>query len=142
MTVPLAPFEARLAWREGRGAGRHFAYLVACVALGVAALVAVASLGTSVEQTVARSARALMGGDVEIRSTRPLSAEAEAALRGLEGEGVARTQIVELAAMARAGERSQLVELKAVAPGYPFYGPPVTDPAAPLASLVGGGRAL
>lgn len=136
------PFAARLAWREGRGAGRHFAYLVACVALGVAALVAVATLGASVERTVARSARALMGGDVEIRSTRPLSAEADAALRAREIRGVARTRIVELAAMARAGEHSLLVELKAVEPGYPFYGAPVTDPAAPLASLVGAGRAL
>ena len=87
---------ARLAWREGRGAGRHFAYLVACVALGVAALVAVASLGAGVERTVARSARSLMGADVEVRSTRPLSSGAEAALGALAREGIARTSVVEL----------------------------------------------
>jgi putative ABC transport system permease protein len=133
---------ARLAWREGRGAGRHFAYLVACVALGVAALVAVASLGAGVERTVTRSARALMGADVEVRSTRALSAGSEAALGALAREGIARTSVVELAAMARAGERTQLVELKAVGAGYPFYGAPVTDPAGPLPSLIGGGRAL
>ena len=132
----------RLAWRETRGAGRHFAHLLACVSLGVAALVAVASLGASVERTVARSARSLMGADVEIRATRPLSDAARSAVRELERDGVAATEVVELAAMARAEARSQLVELKAVAPGYPFYGAPVTDPGGPLSSLIGEGRAL
>ncbi len=119
----------RMAWRETRGAGRHFAYLAACVSLGVAALVAVAGLGGSVERTVAGSARALMGGDVEVRSTQPLSAAAETALRDAAGPAVERASVMELVGMARAGERSQLVELKAVGPGYPLHGAPVTDPA-------------
>jgi putative ABC transport system permease protein len=41
-----------------------------------------------------------------------------------------------------AGGRSLLVELKAVEPGYPFYGRFVTDPDRPLESLVGHGRAV
>ena len=36
---------ARLAWRQARGGGRHLAVVGACVALGVAALVAVGTLG-------------------------------------------------------------------------------------------------
>ena len=131
-----------MAWRETRGAGRHFAYLAACVSLGVAALVAVAGLGGSVERTVAGSARALMGGDVEVRSTQPLSAAAETALRDTAGPAVDRASVMELVGMARAGERSQLVELKAVSPGYPLHGAPVTDPPGPLASLLGEGRVL
>jgi putative ABC transport system permease protein len=132
----------RMAWRETRGAGRHFGYLAACVALGVAALVAVAGLGGSVERTVAGSARALMGGDVEVRSTQPLSTIAQATLRDTAGPAVDQTEVKELVGMARAGERSQLVELKAVGPGYPLHGAPVTDPAGPLASLLGDGRVL
>jgi len=53
-------FTLRLAWRETRGASRQFAYLIACITLGVAALVAVGSFATSLERTVGRSARALM----------------------------------------------------------------------------------
>jgi predicted lysophospholipase L1 biosynthesis ABC-type transport system permease subunit len=71
---PNLDFVLNLAWRETRGAGRHFTYLIACIALGVGALVAVGSFASSLERTVGRSARALMGGDVEIRSTQPLSA--------------------------------------------------------------------
>ena len=135
-------FVARLAWRETRGAGRHFAYLVACITLGVGALVAVGSFAASLERTVGRSARALMGGDVEIRSAQPLSAEAASIVAALSGPGTERVPVSELVAMSAAGGKSQIVELKAVGAGYPLYGDLVTEPAAPLASLIGGGRAL
>jgi putative ABC transport system permease protein len=136
----------RMAWRETRGAGRHFAYFAACVTVGVAAIVAVSSLAVSLDRTVARSAKALMGGDAEIRASRPLSADAEQVVSALGGEGVAVTRIRELVAMAQAvgaaDARSQLVEIKAVEPGYPFYGQLGAQPDAPLAGLIGSGRAL
>ena len=136
----------RMAWRETRGAGRHFGYFVACVTVGVAAIVAVGSFGRSLEDTVGRSARALMGGDVEIRGPRALSPDGGAAVSALAGPGVAVTRIRELAAMAQAGPaadpRTQIVELKAVEPGYPFYGRLASDPDRPLGDLIGGGRAL
>ena len=132
----------RHAVRELRGSGRHFAYLAACVTLGVAALVAVGSLGRSVERTVAASGRTLMGGDVEIRSSQPLSAAAESAVGALGG-GARDVRLRELAAMAQAGlDRVLLVELKAVGEAYPLYGRLETVPPAPLRTLIGSGRVL
>jgi putative ABC transport system permease protein len=132
--------------RELRGAGRHFAYLAACVSLGVAALVAVGSLGRSVERTVAASGKAMMGGDVELRSSQPLSPTSEAAIAELAGGGARIARVRELAAMAQPaagrGDRTLLVELKAVGAAYPLYGRLETVPPAPLADLIGGGRAL
>ncbi len=139
---PSASFVVTLAWRETRGAGRHFAYLVACITLGVGALVAVSSFAASLERTVGRSARALMGGDVEIRSTQPLSAAALAVVSEMTRSGVDVLPVQELVAMSAAREKSQIVELKTVARGYPFYGDLVTEPAASLETLVGQGRAL
>jgi putative ABC transport system permease protein len=140
------PWPLRHATRELRGAGRHFAYLAACVSLGVAALVAVGSLGHSVERTVAASGKSLMGADVEIRSSQPLSPQAEAALATLGRDGARGVRVRELAAMAQpasgAGDRVLLVELKAVGEAYPLYGRLETVPAAALADLIGGGRAL
>ena len=72
----MSRFVFRLAWRETRGAWRHFGYFFACITLGVSALVGVGSFADSLERTVARSARALMGGDVEIRGTQPPPADA------------------------------------------------------------------
>jgi putative ABC transport system permease protein len=140
-------FVLRLAWRETRGTWRTFGYFFACVTLGVAALVSVGSFADSLERTVARSARSLMGGDVEIRSAQPLpmpAAEIAAALAPDPPSGpVAVTRVRELVAMAQAAPGlTQLVELKAVEPGYPFYGALVTAPARALDTLIGDGRAL
>jgi putative ABC transport system permease protein len=136
-------FVFRLAWRETRGAWRHFGYFFACITLGVSALVGVGSFADSLERTVARSAKSLMGGDVEIRSTQPLSGDAATLVPSRGAGGVETTRVRELVAMAQAGARdTQIVELKAVEPGYPFYGALVTDPARPLPALIGAGRAL
>jgi putative ABC transport system permease protein len=134
----------RMAWRETRGAHRHFVYFLISITVGVAALVAVQSFTDSLTRAVARSAKSLLGADLEIRSTQPLSPDSAAAMRALASEGIAVTAVRELAAMAQtgAGTRSQLVELKAVEPGYPFYGRFTTDPDRPLDALVGRGRAL
>ena len=63
-----------MAWRETRGAWRHVALFVTCIALGVAALVGVGSFAANLERTLGREARALMGGDLELRASRPLDA--------------------------------------------------------------------
>jgi putative ABC transport system permease protein len=134
----MSRFVFTLAWRETRGAWRHFGYFFACITLGVSALVGVGSFADSLEQTVARSAKSLMGGDVEVRSTQPLPDAAAPIIAE-----VTTTRVRELVAMAQAGpSQSHIVELKAVEPGYPFYGALVTDPARPLDTLIGGGRAL
>src|SRR5262249_13303480 len=137
-TTARLRFAARMAGREMRGARRHFAYFLACIAVGVAALVAVQSFADSLARTVARSAKSLLGADVEIRGMRPLSAAGAAVVARLEREGVAVTHARELAAMAQVGgeadARTLLVELKAVEPGYPFYGRFVTHPTRPLPS--------
>src|SRR5574341_1304399 len=139
---PNLEFVLRLAWRETRGAGRHFAYLIACITLGVGALVAVGSFASSLERTVGHSARALMGGDVEIRSNQPLAPAGDAVVAEMARGGIEVLRVQELVAMSAAGEKSQIVELKTVAPGYPFYGDLLTEPAVPLRTLVGDGRAL
>jgi putative ABC transport system permease protein len=128
----------RLAWRQARGGLRHLAAVFACVALGVGALVAVGTLAAGLEATLAREAKALLGGDVELRSARPLPAEAIAAVERLANRGARVVPVRELVGMARHPARgdSVLAELKAPGSGYPLYGRIATTPPAPLASLL------
>jgi putative ABC transport system permease protein len=135
---------ARLAWRQGRGATRHFAVVLASVALGVAAVVAVGTLAADLERTLAREAKVLLGGDIELRSLRPLPPEAEAELAHLTAGGSRVLSVRELVAMARdpRSARTALVELRAVEPGYPLYGRLATEPPRPLDELLSGGGAL
>ena len=92
---PALPWRlvAGLAWRETRGAWRHFAGFLACIALGVGALVAVLSVAASLDRSLGREARALLGGDVELRSGRPLDPAAEAPVRDLARRGAAVARV-------------------------------------------------
>src|SRR5438132_5266275 len=138
----MSVFVSRMAWRETRAAWRHFAYFFVCIALGVAALVGVDLFAAKLERAIQREARSLMAADVELRTTPPLSSEAQAILRRLDGRGIARIQVSELVAMAAVRSGTQLVELKAVEPGYPFYGKLRADPEDALATLFAGAHAL
>ncbi len=123
-----------MAWRETRAAWRHFLYFFVCITLGVGALVGVGTFASNVERAVTREARSLMGGDLEVRLTRPISEQGKSFLATLGARGIETTHVSELIAMAsqaaRAPDRgegpitrpTQIVELKAVEAGYPFYG--------------------
>ncbi|WP_447978818.1 ABC transporter permease [Candidatus Nitrospira bockiana] len=140
------PFSVNMAWRETRTAWRHFLYFFVCIALGVAALVGVGLFADNLEQTVAREARSLMGGDLEVRLSHPLSEQGRAVLEGLGERGASVTHVSELVAMASRSNSgsptaagpvsSQIIELKAVEPAYPLYGTVQTTPTRPLADLL------
>jgi putative ABC transport system permease protein len=117
----------RLARRELRGGLRSLRIVLACLALGVAAIAAVGTLRAATEAGLAADGARLLGGDIEVRtSQRPMP---EAALDWARSRGAAVSQVVEMRAMAVApnGERS-LVELKAVDGAYPLYGELVLAP--------------
>ncbi|MBU6435630.1 MAG: ABC transporter permease, partial [Nitrospirae bacterium] len=125
-----------MAWRETRGAWRHFLYFFACIAIGVGALVGVSLFGANVDRAVTKEARGLLGGDLEIRLTHPLSLAGQAVLHSLGERGMAFTHVSELVAMAALTTRgssvtqsTQIIELKAVESTYPLYGAIRLDPA-------------
>ncbi len=137
----MTRFPYRMAWRETRAAWRHFLYFFVCIALGVGALVGVALFSANVERAVTREARGLMGGDVEIRLSRPMSGKGEAVLRSLADRGITVLHVSELAGMAAVvdgapARQTLLVELKAVEPGYPLYGNLAVEPSRPLTELL------
>ena len=110
-----------LARRELRGGLAGFRVLVACLALGVAAIAAAGSLRAAFDQSMTRDARALLGGDLDLRQTHvDFSPDERAALAGL---GTV-TEGIEMRAMALVeGNTSRaLVELKGVDAAYPLVG--------------------
>jgi putative ABC transport system permease protein len=136
-------FIFRMAWRETRGAWRHFLYFFACIAIGVGALVGVSLFSTNVERAVTKEARGLLGGDLEIRLTHPLSLAGQAVLDSLNGRDMAFTHVSELVAMAAhttfgsaVTQSTQIIELKAVESMYPLYGAIRLDPAQSLDVLL------
>ncbi len=110
----------------------------------MAALVGVGSFGAALDRALGREARALVGGDVELRSPRPLPEGAERALQQLTARGATTVRLRELVGMARepSGGRSLLVELKAVEGPYPLYGTLETSAGRPAAEAIARGGAL
>ena len=127
-----------LARRELRGGLKGFRVLLACLALGVGAIVGVGSLSSSIVAGLAADGRRLLGGDVDLsRHNQPLAAAEVAWVRD---RAAAVSQTIEMRAMARAGggdhgegaERPALVELKAVDAAYPLVGAVRLEPEQPL----------
>ena len=139
----MMPFVMAMAWRETRAGWRHFVYFFTCIAVGVGALVGVALFGANVERAVTREARGLLGGDLEIRLTRPMSPAGLEVLASLAPRGITMTHVSELVGMAAHAKgisghegTTQLVELKAVEALYPLYGRLRIVPDRPLMELL------
>ena len=111
----------RLARRELRGGVRGLRIVLACLALGVAAIAAVGTLRAGVERGLAADGRRILGGDLEVESgAQPLP---EALRDWLRARGARVSDVVTLRSMllAPSGAR-MLVELKAVDDAWPLVG--------------------
>lgn len=126
--------------RESRGALGRFAFFVACLAVGVAAVVAIAGLAAGLDSGIRSEARQLLAADLAIESRRALPEmfDLVALLPAGSRTAAVREMVTVVAALPQNGKpgRSQLVELKAVEGGYPFYGKLAVTPARPLAALL------
>jgi putative ABC transport system permease protein len=133
-----------MAWREARGEGaRRLWLLSAAIVAGVAALVAINSYTENMRRSVIDQARAIVGADVVFRSTRPFPAGIETVFDSLAPKGD-RSRVTSLIAMGYVPRTQgvRLVQLRAVAPGYPFYGTIVTEPAGLWRDFAAGKGAL
>ncbi len=136
-------FVITMAWRETRAAWRHFFYFLTCIAVGVGALVGVSLFSTQLGHAVTKEARGLLGGDLEIRLSRPISHDGLAYVTSLSHRNITTTHVSELIGMAAhvsgirpVGQPSQIVELKAVESLYPLYGTLRLEPDRPLWELL------
>lgn len=128
----------RTMWRESRGARGRLLFFVACLSVGVAAVVGVASLVSAMELGIRARSRELMGGDLAVDSRRPLPDVTP--LLPERYRTLPRADLRILSSMVRneAGQ-SSLAELKAVATrhaSYPLAGALRLFPNRPLPELL------
>ena len=120
-----------LAWRESRTARRRLLLYMSSISLGVAALVAIDSFAANVQQSIAEQSRALLGGDINLRARSGFTPALDSLLDSLATNGVPSAKIVSFASMATAAPSggTRLAQVRAVSPGYPYYGEVITEPA-------------
>ena len=132
----------RIARRELRGGVRGFRVFLACLVLGVAITAGVGSLAQALKAGLARDARMILGGDVElVQVMRPLADEVEAYLAA---ETAALSHVVTMRGMAHGedGARRSLIELKAVDAPYPLVDAVLLDGGAALDKALTGDGAV
>lgn len=129
----VAPWRlvARLVAREIPHSFRHFGILIACIALGVGAIVAVVSLSRALNEGLGREGRVILGADAAFTLIQREAGPAELAALARHGQisrlvlsrGMARVSATESGekAVGEAGS-STLVEIKAIDAFYPVAG--------------------
>ena len=110
----------RLVLRELRVSLGQFGILIACIALGVAAIVGVISLSRGLVDGLSREGRLILGADASFTL---IQREASAAEKeALTRHGAVSMQITSRAMVRSERDESTLVELKAVQNAYPIAG--------------------
>ncbi|TQI74632.1 putative ABC transport system permease protein [Bosea sp. AK1] len=124
----------RLAIRDLRAGLRGFGIFIACLALGVMTIAAVASASRGLTEGLAREGRRILGGDAAFSLIHREATPPELAF--LTARGTV-SSIATMRGMANAGEKgAALVEIKAVDAAYPSIGTVETDPQTPLSGLL------
>src|SRR5215831_10328103 len=121
-------FVLRMALRETRASWRRLLFFFVCIAIGVAAIVALRSVIQSVREVFGREARSLIAADVLISTNRDWTpATRDRIERRLNQAGrTGETETIETPTMVRpadpAKKVARMVELKAIQPAFPLYG--------------------
>jgi putative ABC transport system permease protein len=131
MTAPLQrpnllALALRFAARDFRGGIRGFGIFIACIAIGVAAITAVAAVSRGLTDGIAREGRVILGADAAFVTIQREATDAERAWLDARGSV---SPVAYLRAMARAADGSSaLTEAKAVDAAWPRHGEAVTSP--------------
>jgi putative ABC transport system permease protein len=132
-------FIFKMAWRDSRASRRRLVLFSFSVVLGIAALVAIGSFSANLERAIDQQAKGLLGADLVVTSRAALSDEATAYLRELGAEVAREISFSSMMVFSPGQGATRLVNVRATAGAFPFYGDFVTDPADAVARFRAGG---
>jgi putative ABC transport system permease protein len=133
-----------LSWRESRFARRRLLLFLSSITLGVAALVATQSFAANLASGVREQAKSFVGADLSLSSNRVMGPRTQRLIDSLRAARVPVARVTTFASMALAERTAgaRLAQVRAVEPGFPFYGEILTSPAGQYARLHAGRNAL
>ncbi|MEI6357722.1 MAG: ABC transporter permease, partial [Verrucomicrobiota bacterium] len=129
----------RMAWRDSRASRRRLLLFSSSISLGIAALVAIGSLGRNLEDAIRQQSKSLLGADLVLTARQAFTAEDEALFLRFGGETARETSFSTMLVLTNG---TRLVNARAVSGGFPFYGQLETEPASAAAEFRAGGGVL
>ena len=145
MKAPLrVGFAWKLAIREGRHGFRRVGVYMASITLAVAALVSIHSFRDDFSRSVQEEADVLMGANARLSDDKPLAPAVQAVVDSLSEAGVPTARVTTASSMilAPTSNNVRLFQVRAIDPGYPYYGEVTTSPAGRWGRHLERGQAL
>lgn len=135
------PWLLKMAWRDSRRNRSRLLLFVSSIILGIAAMVAIYSLGDNMSAEIDRQAASLLGADLEISSNKQISPGIRKMADSL---GDRRSQQQSFTSMIYfpKNEGTRLVQVRALSGEFPYYGALETVPASAGRSFRNGQAAL
>jgi putative ABC transport system permease protein len=118
----------KMAWRDSRRNYSRLLLFISSIVLGIAALVAIYSLGYNLQQNIDTQAASLLGADLEISDNQPPSKKIVNLMDSLKGQ---QSKELSFASMIYFPKNSgtRLAQIRALEGDFPYYGELETEPA-------------
>ncbi|HEU5166224.1 MAG TPA: ABC transporter permease, partial [Chitinophagaceae bacterium] len=122
------PWLVKMAWRDSRRNRSRLFLFVSSIILGIAAMVAIYSLGENMSNEVDRQAASLLGADLMLGSGKPVSPEIVKMVDSL-GEKRSEQRMFPSMIYFLKSNKTRLVQVRALGGDFPYYGELETAPA-------------
>ena len=131
-----------MAWRDSRRNRSRLLLFVSSIILGIAALVAIYSLGDNMRQEIDRQAAALLGADLEISGNKEPAADILQMVDSAGGRQRSEERSFTSMVYFPKNGGSRLIQVRALSGDFPYYGDLETSPVAAARSFRTGQQAL
>ena len=118
----------KMAWRDSRRNRSRLMLFVSSIILGIAAMVAIYSLGDNMSAEVDRQAASLLGADLQIGSRKPVSPAIQKMVDSL-GDRRSEQRMFPSMIYFTKSNKTRLVQVRALGGEFPYYGILETVPA-------------
>ncbi|HUS00165.1 MAG TPA: FtsX-like permease family protein [Chitinophagaceae bacterium] len=117
-----------MAWRDSRRNRSRLLLFISSIILGIAALVAINSLGNNLRQEIDNQAAGLLGADLELSNNKPFTPEIQALIDSLGDTRSEERRFTSMIYFIKNGG-TRLIQARALGGEFPFYGELETTPA-------------
>lgn len=117
-----------MAWRDSRRNFSRLLLFISSVILGIAALVSIFSLSDTLSKEIDQQAASLIGADLDISTNKKVSDKIQKTLDSIPGERSEQKSFSSMVYFPATGG-TRLIQVRALAGGYPYYGSLDTKPA-------------
>lgn len=124
----------KMAWRDSRRSRQRLFLFMSSIVLGIAALVGINAFGDNLARSLDQQARELLGADLTLSSSRPLTRPLQRQLQSLGQERTREVSFASMVAFPKTGN-TRLAQIRAFDGNFPYYGAWEVQPLSAVASF-------